>query len=104
MYETCVCVDIDISPEIYNSETRTARKEHMCCECGDFIQKGQKYEYVNGKWDGDWSTFKTCITCVNIRKDLFNCGYNHGSLWDDIHNAFHDAIPFGEEDDLDWLK
>lgn len=104
MYDTCVCIDANEYPEVYNSTIKTARKEHKCYECGDPIKKGQKYEYVNGKWDGEWTVFKTCITCVNIREDLFACGYNHGSLWEDLRNAFRDTIPYGEEDNLDWLK
>lgn len=62
----CSC-DSDNYPEFYVEEYPISRKEHECCECGELIKKGQKYQKVAGKWDGDFQTYKTCMTCVKIR-------------------------------------
>lgn len=104
MYEACVCVNVDECADPYEQSTRTAKKKYACSECGDDIKIGDKYEYVRGRWNGDWSTFRTCKTCVNVRRDLFQCGWTHGSMWEDIYYAFEEAIPPEEEDDLSWLK
>jgi hypothetical protein len=60
-----------------------ARKDHKCCECGDIIKKGDIYEYVSGKWEGEFDTYKTCMICSRIRKDY--CapfGWLRDDLWD----------------------
>ena len=65
---SCYC-DYD-SPEFISTDTRTARKQHKCCECGHVIGPGEKYEHVGGKWDGRFDTFDTCEMCVDLRDSL----------------------------------
>jgi len=50
-------------PEAFRQITRTARKEHKCCECRRKIPKGTKYTYSSGIWDGTASDFKQCLSC-----------------------------------------
>ena len=77
----CVC-DLEYDPpEFLRSVWRRAKKEHMCCECNETIQVGSQYEYVSGKWEGDFYTFKTCTPCANIRRD-YCCSY--GGLRDEL--------------------
>lgn len=65
----CSC-DFDApSPEFYNETYHKAAKEHCCDECGDKIEVGERYQYISGKWDGDFMTFKTCEICARIRDD-----------------------------------
>lgn len=72
----------------HTESTRTARKEHRCCECREAILKGARYEYQSGIWDGEPSSFKTCLSCVEIR-DHFACdGYLFGQLWCDLEENF----------------
>lgn len=54
------------SPSVYNRTMPTAQKQHLCCECGGAIQPGEKYERVEGLWDGKFSTFKTCPDCLAL--------------------------------------
>lgn len=65
MSEACWC-DYD-PPEFYDRREPTARKEHRCAECGGRILPGERYERVSGKWDGDFSQFKTCCRCTSLR-------------------------------------
>jgi hypothetical protein len=75
-------------PTIYTTATPVARKEHRCTECREAIQIGTKYERTEGLWSGAWSTFKTCLSCVEIR-DHFSCdGWVYGSLWEDLEQNF----------------
>lgn len=61
----CVC-DYD-PPSSYVPRMQTARKYHECSECKSLIQKGERYEYVFGVWDGRYAHFKTCPTCLALR-------------------------------------
>lgn len=66
MSEACYC---DYNPPDFFSESmHTARKAHRCSECGRAIDVGEQYENTTGKWDGDFSTFKTCLRCRAVRE------------------------------------
>lgn len=83
-------------PAAYAEETRRARKEHDCTECGLPIRKGDRYEYVSGIWDGSPSSFKTCMLCVEIRTH-FACsgGWLFGCLWEDLAENFFPEMKCG---------
>ena len=57
-------------PEFSSTSIRTARKTHKCCECDRVVNPGDKYEYFTGKFDGGMFTYKTCLTCSQVRKWL----------------------------------
>ena len=54
---------------------RRARKQHRCCECGEPIEPGDTYQIVEGMWEGDFATFKTCERCVELWKILMDAGW-----------------------------
>lgn len=90
---SCYC-DYD-GPEFVSTDTRTARKQHTCCECGHVIALGEKYEHVAGKWDGKLDTFDTCEMCVDLRDALadYNGGcFQYGGLADGYW-AYLDDLP-----------
>ena len=63
--DACYC---DNEPaEFYHQETRKAKKEHKCSECGRAIAAGERYQHVRGKWDGDVCTFRTCPRCLALK-------------------------------------
>lgn len=85
MTTECWC---DFEPAAFYCRTELkAVKEHTCTECGSAIQPGEKYERVAGKWDGSFSSFKTCPRCVALRDHIkahVPCFcWAHGSLLDD---------------------
>lgn len=51
------------APSVFRQITRTARKEHRCCECLRPILAGTKYTYSSGIWDGEPGDYKQCINC-----------------------------------------
>ena len=58
------------APSVYSCKTPVARVQHECCECDAPILPGDPYERFAGCWDGKWSTYKTCVPCVDLRKEL----------------------------------
>lgn len=90
----CSCeidVDNDGGPDFYYSKIVKARKEHVCYECCKTIQKSEKYEHVRGMWDGSFSTYKTCIDCLSLRKEFFSSGFIFGQIWDDFDSFLEDC-------------
>ena len=80
----------------YSQTTVAARKEHQCCECREVIASGARYEKVVGCWDGIFSTYKTCMSCVEIRNH-FACGngWLFECLWDDLETNFFPDMKAG---------
>lgn len=102
MNDSCVCVDVDDGPEFYSDTMPTARKEHKCGECREIIRVGEKYEKCVGVWDGSFNTHKTCMPCVHIRSEYFECGWNFGAVWEDLANAWDtttELLLTGKDDD-----
>lgn len=82
-------------PSCSSTTLRTARKDHICCECDLGIKKGDKYEYTSGVWDGYPDSFKTCLSCKEIR-DHFSCdGWMYGHLWSDLEENFFPSMKAG---------
>lgn len=73
----------------------TARKDHRCCECGDVISKGTRYERTVGKWERKVQTFKTCLPCAEIRRAFCCEGWTYGLLWEDANEEFFEHMTTG---------
>ena len=65
-YASCECWHDSVA-EFMTQRIKTALKQHGCYECGCSIEPGTKYEETAGKWDGDFSTFRTCHLCLEVR-------------------------------------
>lgn len=74
-------------PEFYRAVIRKARKARRCGECGSSIKPGEQYEAVAGKWEGEFSTFATCSSCLSLRAytvDNVPCAcWAHGNMLED---------------------
>ena len=75
--------------EFQSSVMRTANKTHICGECGRVIERGERYEYAIGKWDGDFCTEKTCADCLSLRNTFF-CSWLYSDIWNEFHDWFND--------------
>ncbi len=88
---SCDCsVEHEDGMGFFSDTWRTARKEHVCCECGEPIRKGERHQYSSGVWDGAWGSFRTCRTCVAIRERY--CP--HGWVYGDLAEQIYDCIEF----------
>lgn len=73
--------------EFSHTVTYHARKEHKCDECHRTISPGEPYLYHSWKFDGAFSTAKTCQHC-KVACDWLseNCGgYLIFGVSEDIH-------------------
>ena len=68
------------------AESRKARKEHKCSECGRIIITGEQYIYDSGVWEGEVGTYKTCQDCKSIRDVFFRDGWYFTMLWEELNN------------------
>lgn len=66
---SCGC-DGDL-PQVSRESWHIARKEHKCCECKSPIIKGERHQYVWGIWEGQHYVFKTCLSCTEVRKEVY---------------------------------
>lgn len=82
--DICVVSDCDNGPDFHSERVVRAAKVHHCCECGVEIAKGERYQVVSGAWDGEFSTFRTCLACVEIRLAFCCDGWTYTQLWEDI--------------------
>jgi hypothetical protein len=90
---SCGC-DYD-EPEFCDTTWPKARKEHRCYECGYAIKRGEQYERVTGKWNGEMSTFATCERCADLRGSLaeFNGGcFCYGGLVEDYGGYLYQLL------------
>lgn len=82
-------------PTVYSTSKVKAAKDYKCTECWDPIAKGTRHEVTTGMWDKEWSTYRTCFSCVEIR-DHFACdGWIYGQLWEDIEQNFFPTMKAG---------
>ena len=88
------------APQAFSETIRKARKSHKCCECFRQINIGEKYQYVSGIWDGDPDSFKTCLSCYEIRNDFISLPENDtasiGCLRDEISGFFYTNFGLNE--------
>jgi hypothetical protein len=95
---TCDCsIDIDERADFGSVEIRKARKSHYCCECGEEIKPGDKYEHASLFSDGMFSRYKTCIPCQRIRDTYCPHGYCYEMLIDTIKDCL--GFDYTEEPD-----
>lgn len=70
---SCYCEwDDGEMPEFYHERMCKARQEHKCCECGEPIKRGSRFQYATGKWDGKIEAYKTCAYCAALRDALID--------------------------------
>lgn len=50
--------------------TPMARVAHVCDECGEAINPGERYHHLRGMCEGEWFTHKTCEICHRIGRDF----------------------------------
>lgn len=100
MTDSCACIiDMDYdgeSCECFSETWPKARKRYFCCECHEPIEPGEVYQNGRGKWDGHWTTYRTCKTCATMRDQLCCGGYIYGGLREAIQDALGTDYVTGE--------
>jgi len=96
--DVCIGTSDVESMKMYSQNIVKARKPAKCCECRRPINKGDKYEYVKGRYDGDWYVYRTCALCVEIRT-VFTCGkgFYFETLWEDMADYAFERLTTASE-------
>jgi len=101
MSTSCDCsMDIEGQPEFSTETFPVSRKEHKCCECGEIIPAGFMYNFISGKWEGEFLTFKTCMACYRIRSYYCPRGYNLTELREHLEECLgfdYTEVPESED-------
>lgn len=93
----CECIYTEGEPcEWAKVKNIKSRKSHICTECGREIAKGEYYERVDGKFEGELFIDKTCDDCLTVRRAFF-CGGCAGRIWEELSVHFEDM-----EGAVDW--
>lgn len=82
----------DNPPTIYECREVKGRKEHKCSECLRVIEKGERHEYAKGLWNGDFSDFRTCKTCCDMRDEIKLTCYCHGQMMDELDERDYPGV------------
>lgn len=96
-------------PAFYTWSEPVARKTHRCCECHAPILKGEKHYRVTGKWDGDVSTLRQHLVCMEacmlIRDEFGGDCIAFGSLLEEFSEMRFDGwYPTQEKYDEAWKR
>jgi hypothetical protein len=94
--QSCDCsVDIDdCGASCSSTFVRKARKPHTCCECGEVIPVGKKYQEDTGIYDGRAFRYRTCIGCAAIRQHYCPSGW----YWGELRNQILECLGFDYTD------
>ena len=82
-------------PTVHQESRPRAAKEYSCTECRKTIRKGEHYELVKGMWDKHWSTYRTCLLCVEIRNHFACEGWIYEQLRSDLEENFFPDMKAG---------
>ena len=90
-------------PSFCSQIHRVAKKTHICTECGGEILPLDVYEYVSGKWGGEFNQYKTCTHCeqsrdiyvelMNGQRDPDDGDFSFGDLRSDLIYLAQDSDP-----------
>ena len=83
--------DCDGHAAFSNLQMAKARKVYKCCECGDSIAPGERYERFTANFDGEFCSYKTCIACADIRESFSDVAIYGGGLWEEMHEQWPDV-------------
>lgn len=85
----------DDGPSFSTKEVRRAAKPYRCCECREDIAVGARHEVYGGCWDGEFSRYRTCLSCVEIRNHFACNGWVFLQLWEDLEANFFPDMKAG---------
>lgn len=79
----------DLEPaEFFKRTTPKARKQHRCSERGCVIAKGETYESVRAKWDGEMTSLKVCANCQAIKAAIVKREIAQGCSRSEAHPGY----------------
>lgn len=81
-----------LDPDLCREHWPVARKRNRCCECRRHIKRGERYQLIEGLWDGgSWDRFKTCTECAGMRNNAVR-HYRDGIPFGDLHEHLAEEV------------
>lgn len=98
MSDCNVCLYFDGEyAEFFSQKEVVGRKDYECSECGRVMPKGTKHQVASMKCEGDFSSYRTCLVCAEIRKAFCCDGEQFGGMfWEQMEELFGDITANGE--------
>lgn len=89
-------------PDLYNAKIVKVRKPHKCVECRTMIEKGEKAEKADSLYDGEFRTYYTCESCLELITHLRQNGVDL-CCYSDLSEALREEGAFYSEDELEEI-
>lgn len=84
----CVWFDGDMA-EVFHAKNVKARKDYACSECNRPIPKGTIHQFAKLFGDREWSSYRTCLPCAEIRAAFCCEGEQFGGVfWEQMEELF----------------
>jgi hypothetical protein len=61
-----------------SGRVRTARRGHLCSDCLDGIDAGERYHDVRHVYNGRAYTWRSHLGCYALRQTYYACGFEDG--------------------------
>lgn len=81
------CVD---PVEFFTKTTPKARKEHVCAECKEPIQKGERYTRIAYKFEGTMDCDRLCASCAEAKAE-FEYHIFGGDFWREMREQWENG-------------
>ena len=90
----CMIDDAEPATVYHTRVIAHARVPHKCEECSRQIEAGERYHSATMLCDGFWSTFNTCVHCMQAQAWLNSqCGgYLHGGVQLDLEGHLDELV------------
>ncbi|MGQ4876876.1 MAG: hypothetical protein ACP6IY_22660 [Promethearchaeia archaeon] len=90
---------------IIDEKNITFDTDVRCCECGDIIKSGNKFNYkeIYFEKNNEYKKYYTCLDCVSIAKEFFGNNYYPKYLFYDFWKIIMKCGGVIDQDKIDRL-
>lgn len=82
----CLYFDEGNTADLFHQAAVCARKDYTCSECERPIVKGTIHQVAKMLYEGEWSAYRTCLVCAEIRKAFCCQGEQFGGIfWSEMN-------------------
>jgi len=76
----------------YTEESRIARKNRKCSECGEEIFPGNRYLHFRGILQRKWYVYDTCSKCKEDWEMAIDFEWTEGTIYGGLMDVIEEAI------------
>ena len=94
--------------DVWIEKTVRARKEHICCECGGKIRRGEIHNTAKSLYEGEWSLLRRCPACQAAACDMEELTSAHGgcfcNMWGDMRDRLWEILIDGSAEEIRLMR